>query len=144
MRKCSRCKIKKSLEEFNYKDKAKGLRQYQCKDCSRDYIRSHYERNKDYYLKKAFKRNKRIRKEIRSYAWIYLCTHSCIDCGEKDPVVLEFDHISNKTAAISEMSRNHTLEAVRKEIEKCQVRCANCHRRKTAKEQGWNKEFMPL
>lgn len=144
MRNCNRCKIEKPLEEFNYKNKVKGLRQYQCKDCSRLYVRSHYERNKEYYLKKAFKRNKRIRTEIRGYVWKYLSTHPCVDCNEKDPVVLEFDHLSNKTAAISEMNRNYTLETVKKEVEKCQIRCANCHRRKTAKERGWNKEFMPL
>lgn len=144
MKKCNRCKIEKPLEEFNYRDKVKGLRQYQCKDCSRLYVRLHYERNKKYYLKKAFERNRRIRKEIRIYVWTYLSTHSCVDCNEDDPVVLEFDHVSNKTAAISEMNRNYTLQKVKIEIEKCQVRCANCHRRKTARERGWNKEFMPL
>lgn len=144
MRKCSRCKIEKPLEEFNYKDEVRGLRQYQCKDCSRLYVRSHYERNKEYYLKKAFERNKRIRKEIRSYVWTYLSTHPCVDCSENDPVVLEFDHLSDKISDISAMYRNYTLEKVKKEIEKCQIRCANCHRRKTAKERGWNKEFMPL
>lgn len=108
MKKCNRCKIEKALTEFNFKDKKKGLLQYQCKECSRLYIRLHYERNRKYYLEKSFKRNLKIRNEIRNYVWKYLNTHACVDCGEKDPVVLEFDHLSNKIAAISEMHRNYT------------------------------------
>lgn len=142
MKKCSHCKKEKDLVEFNFKDKVKGLRQYQCKDCSRLYIRSHYERNRKYYLLKAYRRNKRIRNEIRTYLWTYLNTHPCVDCKEKDPIVLEFDHISDKIADISTMYRNYTLEKIKREIEKCQVRCANCHRRKTARERGWNKKYL--
>lgn len=145
MKKCSRCKEEKNLGEFNFKNKAKGLRQYQCKECSRLYIRSHYERNRSYYLQKAYERNKRIRYEVRKYIWEYLSSHSCVDCGEKDPIVLEFDHLSDKLVAVSEMSsRNYRLDAVKKEISKCQIRCANCHRKKTARERGWNKQFLPL
>ena len=144
MKKCSCCKQEKVLNDFNFKDRVKGLRHYQCRDCSRLYVRSHYEKNRQYYLQKAFKRNQKIRDEIRNYVWEYLNTHACVDCGEKDPIVLEFDHLSDKIAAVSEMHRNYTLEKVKNEIEKCQIRCANCHRRKTARERGWNKKFLPL
>lgn len=144
VKKCSRCKKEKILDDFNFKDKKRGLRQYQCRDCSRLYVRSHYERNKEYYLLKSKKRNKRLRDEIRTYIWNYLSVHPCVDCGEKDPIILEFDHISDKIEAISNMGKNYTLERVKIEIDKCQVRCANCHRRKTAKERGWNKQFLPL
>jgi hypothetical protein len=143
MRICSRCKQKKSEENFNFKNRLKGLRQYHCKNCSRLYTKKHYDKNKKYYLQKAHLRNQKIRSEIKTYVWRYLSNHSCVDCGEKDPIVLEFDHIDSKNATISEMYRNYTLEMVKVEIGKCQVRCANCHRRKTAKERGWNKSFLP-
>ncbi len=65
-----------------------------------------------------------------------------MDCREKDPIILEFDHISDKIAYISTMYRNYTLEKVKLEIEKCEIRCANCHRRKTARERGWNKKYI--
>lgn len=103
MRVCSRCKLEKSDEYFNFKNKAKGLKQYHCKDCSRLYVKSHYEKNKEYYLQKAFLRNKKIKNEIRMYIWTYLNDHPCLDCSETDPIVLEFDHVSDKIAAISEM-----------------------------------------
>ena len=66
-----------------------------------------------------------------------------MDCGEPDPVVLDFDHVSNaKIANISYLLNSvgswRRLEA---EIEKCEVRCANCHRRKTAKQQHWYKNI---
>src|SRR3989338_1798343 len=139
MKRCSKCKKEKSLEDFNFKNRAKQTMQYQCKDCSRMYVRSHYERNKKYYLLKAKLRNKENRKEIKTYVWKYLTNNPCVDCGEMDPTVLEFDHLSDKIEDISAMHRNYTLQKVKTEIEKCQVRCANCHRRKTAKERGWNK-----
>lgn len=144
MKKCSRCKEDKPLNEFNFKDKKKNLRSYQCRNCSRLYLRSHYERNKKYYLVKAQKRNQRIRREMRNYVWNYLGNHPCVDCGEKDSIVLEFDHIKDKLFTISSVGRDKKLPEVRKEIEKCEVRCANCHRRKTAKQFGWHKEFMRL
>lgn len=144
MKKCSRCKKEKVLDEFNFKDKIKGIRQYQCRDCSRFYVRSHYNRNKEYYLLKARKRNERIRKQIKAYIWAYLKSHPCVDCREGDIVVLEFDHIRDKAFTISSVGRDKRLLEVQKEIEKCEVRCANCHRRKTAQRFGWHKKIMPL
>lgn len=144
MKKCSRCKEEKNIGEFNFKNKAREIRAYQCRDCSRHYLRSHYERNKQYYLLKAKIRNKAIRLEIKQFIWTYLASHFCVDCGEKDPVVLEFDHTKDKLFAISAMSRSRTLLEVKKEIKKCVIRCANCHRRKTALQLGWHRGIMPL
>jgi hypothetical protein len=57
----------------------------------------------------------------------------CIDCGyNENPVALDFDHLNNKTMGISKaLGKGKPLEFVLKEIEKCVVRCANCHRIKT-------------
>lgn len=55
----------------------------------------------------------------------------CVDCGETDPVVLDFDHVSGrKSAGVSRM-RTSSLPKLLTEIAKCEVRCANCHRRVT-------------
>lgn len=67
----------------------------------------------------------------------YLATHPCVDCGEKDVRVLEFDHLGNKLREVSAMLHNFTLEKVKTEIAKCQVLCVNCHRRKTAVERRY-------
>lgn len=79
-----------------------------------------------------------MRVAVREYVWSYLELHPCIDCGETDPVVLEFDHISEKTIAVSHMNQiGADIDKVQMEIDKCVVRCANCHRRKTSVQFGW-------
>ena len=144
MKQCIRCKQKKLISEFNFKFLSKGIRQAQCKSCTRSYVRDHYNKNKEYYLLKAKRRNEQIRITVRRYLWEFLSNHKCIDCGEKDPIVLEFDHIRDKLFAVSSIGRNRSMLQIKREIEKCEVRCANCHRRKTAKQFSWHKKFMPL
>jgi hypothetical protein len=74
----------------------------------------------------------------RRFVAEYLSTHPCIDCGEPDPVVLEFDHRDPRTkrADVSRLIHTSTLPAVRAELLKCDVRCANCHRIRTAAQFG--------
>lgn len=69
----------------------------------------------------------------------YFKTHPCVDCGENDYIVLEFDHVrSNKVASISSLiGSGYSVDTVKREIAKCEVRCANCNRRKTAKQFDW-------
>jgi RNase P protein component len=137
---CKGCELEKEIEEFNYKSKEKLTRQSQCKTCTRSQVRKHYYARHDYYLKKAQKRNKVIREKIKKYICEYLQKHPCIDCGEKDIVVLTFDHIRDKLFNISETARwRFGLITVKEEIKKCEVRCANCHLRKTAKQFKWKK-----
>jgi hypothetical protein len=65
-----------------------------------------------------------------------------VACGEADPVVLEFDHRdpAEKAERVSRLvSIGCSLARLRAEIEKCDVRCANCHRRRTAQQQAWSK-----
>lgn len=85
-------------------------------------------------------RKKLYQQEIHRQIFSYFSTHPCVDCGETDPIVLEFDHIERKTkiAAVSEMVRlQRPWEVITKEIQKCEVRCANCHRKRTAKQRGY-------
>jgi hypothetical protein len=57
--------------------------------------------------------------------------HPCVDCGETDPLVLEFDHLADKRFNIAKGMRDRSWQAVLDEIAKCDVVCANCHRRRT-------------
>lgn|SRR3989344_6539871 len=146
MRICTRCKKEKELNDFYFKLKAQGIRHVYCKDCSQFYVKLHYIKHREYYLLKARKRNRKLRAEIRDYILNYFKGHPCVDCGEKDPVVLEFDHIVGftKLSEICTLSRNYRFEEIKEEIKKCQVRCANCHRRKTARDGHWNKNIAPV
>jgi hypothetical protein len=67
-----------------------------------------------------------------------------VDCGEADPVVLQFDHVSDdKTEDVGRMlSWAVSWKRILQEIAKCEVVCANCHARRTAKRHGgWFKSL---
>lgn len=145
MKICTKCKKKRSLDEFNFRIKKIGLRQWQCIDCTRVLIRGHYNKNREYYLAKAKKRNAEKRLEVHSFIRNYLSRHPCVDCGESDIVVLEFDHKRDKSTEVANLTRGRNpLFVVKEEIEKCDVRCSNCHRRKTAREFGWFKNIEKM
>jgi len=73
----------------------------------------------------------------RLWVWGYLLEHPCVDCGETDIRVLEFDHRdpADKVGNVGRMvSDRRCIEAIEAEVAKCDVRCANCHRRRTKDE----------
>ena len=78
----------------------------------------------------------RLRLERTQFLLEYFKTHPCLDCGERDPVVLEFDHLRDKLFDISAALIQRRWSAVLAEIAKCEVVCANCHRRRTARRRG--------
>jgi hypothetical protein len=140
MKTCSRCGVQKPPEEFSWRNKSQGKRAPYCRECMRTYLKRHYTAKKPYYLDKAKRRNEEYRREVSARIRDYLATHPCTDCGETDVLVLEFDHVDcgAKLAAVSEMLRaQRPWRVIEGEIAKCQVRCANCHRRRTAAQQNW-------
>ncbi len=137
MKVCGKCKAEKSLSDFNKNsEKSDGL-QVICRECSNKKSAAHYANNKSDYRDS---KRKSI-ESLRLFVFEYLKIHSCVDCSEADPVVLEFDHVTGiKTRNISQMMRRGvSVETLKLEMEKCVVRCANCHRRKTAKDFNWFK-----
>jgi hypothetical protein len=92
MKTCSSCGRTLALSEFNWKDQARGKVQSSCKGCSRAYVRDHYRRNQAYYVRKAMSRNAVRHRTAANSVLAYLRDHPCVDCGECDPVVLDFDH----------------------------------------------------
>lgn len=145
-KKCLRCSRRLPLANFNWKVKNVRRATY-CKDCSREYIRDHYKKNRKYYLKKARKRNLEVRQKAYEYLGPYLMSHPCVDCAETDILVLEFDHKdrTSKNEDVSRIMRSGPLKQLIQEISKCDVRCANCHRRKTEKERySWKLSYAPV
>lgn len=140
MKKCSKCKIEKETSEFNKKSRNRDGLQSQCKDCYKEVHKKHYEKRTQYYKDKAAKTNILYRIRNLEYTLNYLAKHRCVDCGEVDPTILEFDHRGDKSYDVSAMS-TLSLSKLNSEIAKCDVRCANCHRRKTASQFGYYKNI---
>lgn len=120
------------------KNAAKGWRRSYCRPCCRDYGREHYARNVVAYVRGAGLRSAVQRTRNRRLIADHLASRSCVDCGETDPLVLEFDHRdpSSKTHEVARLISTGRLEVLRAEIDKCDVRCANCHRIRTATQFG--------
>jgi hypothetical protein len=132
MKWCSGCKTSKSLDEFVAKKTSKDGKQSQCKGCRNAYGKRWYSKNKDVHKENISAQRARYRKANRILICEYLEDHPCVDCGEDDIVVLDFDHLRDKKEAVTFMIHDYPPSKILEEIEKCVVRCANCHRRKTA------------
>lgn len=108
------------------------------KETQAQYARDHYHRNKDKIKARAKENTLKTRRVVREYILQYLLENPCIDCGNSNPIVLEFDHRGDKLFAIGmAINMGYSLKKVKTEIEKCDVRCANCHRIKTYNERGF-------
>lgn len=139
MKRCVKCGEYKDETDFAWRWKNVGIRQKACRDCRKIENSQWYDRHGETHRMNIKNQLTETRLSAREFLWQYLAMHPCVDCGERDPVVLEFDHVKGrKKHNISAMAGNgYSIEAIRKEIAKCEVRCANCHRRKTAEERGW-------
>jgi len=87
-----------------------------------------------------YKAQKRHREKVRLEMYTFLSSKACIDCGENDPIVLDFDHRNpkEKTKNVAKfLSGHYSWGSVLKEIEKCDIRCANCHRKKSHQQFGY-------
>lgn len=143
---CRFCGKVKQACEFGFKNEAAGRRHDKCKACVAEYGREHYARNKQAYISRSA-HNTRLRKRVlQERVWNYLLEHKCVDCGERDPLVLDFDHreSSNKKTEIYWLVRTTSRwTLILDEIAKCDVRCANCHRRRTSVQFGWKEPAEP-
>jgi hypothetical protein len=136
---CNLCLPKHAYHRRNVGD---GMASY-CKECRRKYAKTYYKANFGKYLEKRRRNNQRYRQRNRRNVIAYLVNHPCVDCGEADLRVLEFDHLDGKVSEISNLvSSAVSWRRVEVEIAKCVVRCANCHRRKTAIDFGWYKGIV--
>lgn len=142
---CKICKKDLPEDKFSFKNKPKGIRRKECKSCVREYRKKYYQENKEKAIEKAAETSKKIRVRNQQFVWNYLKEHPCVDCYESDPVVLEFDHREGEEKAkdVSLMIlHGHSIENIKIEIKKCDVRCANCHRKETARRSGWYSKII--
>lgn len=91
--------------------------------------RRHYEKNREKVIARSKKRNTTQRAKNKKYVHEFKKNSECVDCGETNPLVLDFDHLRDKYKCVSDMvHESYSIETIQKEIDKCEVRCSNCHR----------------
>lgn len=110
---CSKCGEIKPVENFpKWKRRGEYRRTGVCRECIR-------ERNRKNDRRKRERANKLIEKAK---------DRPCALCGKQYPAsVMDFHHIEEKGNEVSKM-RNYSVEAIKKEMEKCVILCCNCHR----------------
>lgn len=140
MKYCPRCEETKSTSSFGRRS---GKRSHECsswcKECMADRARERYNKNPEKYIKKTIKQRRGRLTEYNAILLMYLSENPCVDCGETDPIVLEFDHVrGEKVAPVSSLvNSNRKWSIIEDEIDKCEIRCCNCHRRKTYHERDY-------
>jgi hypothetical protein len=138
MKTCFVCQVPKDLSEFaKNASRSDGL-QSACKDCKREIDRNYYKATFESRKSKRLAARQASLERGREVVWDHLATHPCIDCGETDPVVLEFDHVHGEKAnnVTTLVNNGVSVDTILIEIKKCVIRCANCHRRRTAERAG--------
>jgi hypothetical protein len=139
-RTCTKCFVEKPIEDFGWKDRPRNRRHSVCKECTAVRSSNWYYENQDRQKENVRRNNQIYREQARTFVLAYLLTHPCTGCGEKDPRVLEFHHEGEKESEVSRlMGRGASLDALKTEMDKCRVLCANCHRKLTSDERGWYK-----
>lgn len=139
MKHCSKCEETKSLKEFSKNKRSKDGHNAWCKPCMRAYDKVRFATmGRDERDKRNAQRRQRSDQHILNIL-DYLEDKECLDCHATDPVILEFDHRENKDFNVADMVGTHKWSRILKEIKKCDVRCASCHRKKTANELGYRR-----
>ena len=111
-----------ATQEWRDKNKDKVLAS------SRKWFAANKEKQRDYVKARG--------KVIQDWFREYKKNLSCIRCGENHPSCLDFHHIdpSQKEVEVPVLvSRGRSIENILKEIAKCEILCANCHRKEHSK-----------
>jgi hypothetical protein len=143
---CTRCGLERDAEEdFRWGNRKQAIRAMRCKYCQSELSKLHYQNNKQSYKDRTRLRKTQLLSENKPRLQVYLSTHPCIDCGQIDIRVLEFDHVrEQKSGEISDLLRQgHSWSTIETEIAKCEIRCANCHRIRTFENHDRNWRNIP-
>jgi hypothetical protein len=125
---CGRCR--KSLPASQFSRHPTRGRQHWCRECFIQYFRA----RGDFHRAQSARARTKRRRAGRAFVDEYLSARQCVDCGEPDALVLEFDHLQVKNANVgSLLAEAWSVARLEQEIALCEVVCVNCHRRRTAR-----------
>ncbi len=141
---CTKCGCQKDLLLFPARKSSKDKHSSWCRACYKENWDARYYENHQHYRNSHNTSRRKIREENARKVFDYLTAHPCVGCGESDPIVLEFDHRerNDKIGNISDLITHSSWKRIEFEIEKCDVLCANCHRRKSATQFGYKRHVF--
>lgn len=138
MKKCTKCKKELPISEFPIVNKKINKISAKCIDCKREYDREYWGKIKLIKGKRKNDLAQQNRRSKRKFIIDLLKKSKCIDCGNADWRVLEFDHLNRATKKFNIAgSTEFSIETIKKEIDKCEIVCANCHRIRTILQRGY-------
>jgi hypothetical protein len=135
-KRCSTCGEVLPLSEFNLRRAAHDGLQSRCRPCSKQW----YQDNAVTHRANVRRNSRALIKRNRAAVTDYLLAHPCVDCGERDVRCLDFDHREGTDKITNVCTLVHNAGSwlrILAEIEKRDVRCANCHRRVTVQRGGY-------
>lgn len=138
---CSTCKQSKPREDFGRRQASSDGLQALCRTCNAARARAYYASNRERHVRVIMARKALQRQAALEALGEYLLAHPCADCGEADVRVLDFDHQEGapKRAEVMKLAQDgYSVRVVMAEVEKCEVRCRNCHARVTYERMGEN------
>jgi hypothetical protein len=135
---CIKCKEEKPLPSFTIDSKRSDGSGSYCKSCKNSLVKTVWKRAPYKPMSSCSPERRTARRaswakysaKINNWFKVYKATLQCGHCGESDPRCLDFHH-RNPTEKVFNVSRQRTIEALKKEIAKCDILCANCHRKVT-------------
>ena len=139
MKTCKKCKQSKPVAQFYKHARLQGGLAHECKVCVKGRMASNYADDPAPFKARAAKYRNAHPEKVKEYQSKYLANRKaiinaiklesgCVDCGyNADPVALQFDHVRGKKKFDIAQRSTKPMDEVYAEIEKCEVRCANCH-----------------
>jgi ferredoxin-like protein FixX len=119
IKECRLCDIPQPLSNFRSAKNKSGVTSY-CIPCEDQY-------KLEWHLKR--------RAQIKEWIYNHLKSNPCVDCGDRDVLALDFDHVRGArkryNIAHAFMLTGMTVKKLETEIAKCDVRCGKCHRIRT-------------
>lgn len=113
MKHCNTCEQDKPKSDFSLQKSNSDHLDSRCKVCGSEQGR------------RARQANRLVRTEYKQGG-------PCVDCGETNPLLFQFDHVrGEKEGSVSAM---WSTKRIIEEIPKTDIRCVNCHRVKSTKE----------
>jgi hypothetical protein len=130
LKKCCRCKTEFLLEFFSKDRKRKDGLQAECKKCCREQQSARYKLNPEPTKKRSRVQRDKSRKHLMGVANNFKSEHGCFFCKDKTICILDFHHIK-KGMPVS-WATGKGFAAFQRELDRCIILCANCHRKSHA------------